>query len=295
MNDKTNKPPPQRSIFGILIAVLLGGGLAMAGSQASVIWNSYPAFAIAAVLAYGIQWLAFIPAYLSQSERYYDLIGSLTYLSVTWFAFSVSRDAYSMLLTVLISLWAVRLGSFLFLRIRDAGSDRRFDRIKPFFFRFLMTWTLQGLWVLLTAGAALAAMTSAGDREFNLFTFAGAVIWLGGFAIEVTADRQKREFRKDPANSGAFIRGGLWSWSRHPNYFGEIVLWSGIAIIAFPALQGWQTLTLVSPLFVFLLLTRVSGIPMLEAHAKKRWGEDPEYQQYRAQTSRLLLRPPNVR
>jgi steroid 5-alpha reductase family enzyme len=294
MNDD-KRPAASTSIKGIAIALAIATAIALAGSSQSLSYRGFPVFALVALLAFAVQWLIFIPAYLSQSERYYDLTGSLTYLSVVALAVSVKGDPRSMLLALLIAVWAVRLGSFLFLRIRDAGSDRRFDQIKPYFFRFLMTWTLQGLWVLLTAGAALAAMTSSASVAIGPMAMLGLLVWVIGFGIEVVADRQKREFRREPANADKFIQHGLWAWSRHPNYFGEIVLWLGVAIIALPALSGWQYATLVSPLFVYLLLTRVSGIPALEAHAKKRWGDDPDYQAYRSSTPVLMLRPPKRR
>lgn len=286
------KPSQLRPLMGIIIVLIIACAMALAGSQKGAYFGTLPAFTIIAIIAFGVQWLAFIPAYLSQSERYYDLIGSLTYLSVVGFAVTIKGDERSLLLALLIAIWALRLGSFLFLRIRDAGSDRRFDRIKAHFLRFLLTWTLQGLWVLLTAGAALAAMTSSLSPEPDPLALAGLLIWLLGFSIEVIADRQKREFRRDPRNRERFITHGLWAWSRHPNYFGEIMLWCGIALIAFPALDGWQHATLVSPLFVFFLLTRVSGISMLDADARRRWGEEPAYQDYRRRTPALLPRPP---
>jgi steroid 5-alpha reductase family enzyme len=285
-------PPAARSLIGIAIALALAALLAFAGSQHGIHIGDLPAFAVVAAIAFAVQWLAFVPAYLSQSERYYDLTGSLTYLSVTAVALAVKGDGRAALLAALIAVWALRLGSFLFLRIRDAGSDQRFDRIKPFFFRFLMTWTLQGLWVLVTAGAALAAMTSARVVPLGPLAAAGAILWLAGFTIEVIADRQKRAFRRDPANRDRFIHHGLWAWSRHPNYFGEILLWCGIALIAAPALEGWQFATLISPVFVYLLLTRVSGVPLLERQALQRWGDEPAYRAYRETTPVLFPRPP---
>jgi steroid 5-alpha reductase family enzyme len=118
------------------------------------------------------------------------------------------------------------------------------------------------------------------------------MVWLTGFSIEVIADTQKRDFNARPANQGKFIQSGLWAWSRHPNYYGEIVLWIGVAVIAYPVLQGWQYVTLVSPVFVAILLTRISGIPMLEARADEKWGGQPEYEAYRARTSPLIPWPP---
>ena len=116
------------------------------------------------------------------------------------------------------------------------------------------------------------------------------MIWLTGFTIEVMADRQKSRFRADPANRGRFISTGLWSRSRHPNYFGEITLWVGILLIAAPTLRGWQWVAVLSPLFVTVLLTRVSGIPLLEKKADTKWGDDPAYQEYKASTPVLIPR-----
>ncbi len=245
-----------------------------------------------AILSFGVQWLAFVPAYLRRTERFYDLVGSLTYLTVTAFAIggTQSRDARSWVLGLLVGVWAVRLGSFLFRRIRSEGSDGRFDEIKQSASRFFVAWTLQGLWVFLTLCAALAAITTTAPADLGVLDGVGFSIWLFGFCLEVIADRQKSEFRRQ--NPGRYIDTGLWAWSRHPNYFGEIVLWTGIAVMASSTLNGWQWITLVSPLFVTLLLTRISGIPLLEKRADERWGDDAGYQAYKARTPVLIPRPP---
>jgi steroid 5-alpha reductase family enzyme len=146
--------------------------------------------------------------------------------------------------------------------------------------------------VFLTLSCALAAMTSVTRVPLGGSAALGTAVWLAGFAIEVVADRQKSRFRADPGNRDRFITTGLWAWSRHPNYFGEITSWVGIALIAWPALAGWQLATLISPVFVFVLLTRVSGIPLLESRAREKWGHDPDYRAYRARTPVLLPRPP---
>jgi steroid 5-alpha reductase family enzyme len=155
-----------------------------------------------------------------------------------------------------------------------------------------MAWTIQGLWVLLTAACALAIITGTEREPIGWAAMVGMVVWVAGFAIEVTADQQKSAFKRDPANKGRFITTGLWAWSRHPNYFGEIVLWTGVAIMALPVLSGWRWVTLISPVFVTLLLTRVSGIPMLEARAQERWGDEEEFQRYTSATPVLIPRPP---
>jgi steroid 5-alpha reductase family enzyme len=284
----------KRAWLGLPIVMIIAAGLAIAGSQGGAKVSGLPIFVACIVLAFLIQWIAFIPAYLQQTEAFYDLTGSLTFLSVTILAVVLSpvRDARSYLLLALISIWAIRLGSFLFRRVRKAGEDRRFRELKTSFSRFLLTWTLQGLWVSFSLAAALAAITSTIRVEFGWFAWIGLAVWLIGFVVEVVADRQKNQFRENPANQGKFIRSGLWAWSRHPNYFGEIVLWVGIAIIALPTLSGWTWLTLISPIFITLLITRISGVPMLEAQADEKWGGQPDYEAYKRNTSILFLRPP---
>jgi len=275
----------------IPVALLVGAGVAWAGSQGASA-DGVPVFAICGVMAFAVNWIAFVPAYLGRTERFYDLTGSITYLAVVALALALSgaTDLRAFLLGTLVAVWAVRLGSFLFARIHREGRDARFDEIKMSFPRFLMAWTLQGLWVLLTLSCALATITSAAAVPLGGFATVGAAVWMLGFSIEVIADRQKSRFRSDPANRGRFIQTGLWARSRHPNYFGEITLWVGVALIALPELSGWQYVTLVSPIFVYLLLTRVSGIPILEERAEARWGGDPAYQAYRDRTPLLLPR-----
>lgn len=286
--------PIVESLVAITAALLVAAGVAWAGSQGGLSVAGMPLFALAGLVAFAIQWVVFVPSYWAQTEHWYDLTGSLTYLvAVLGTLLLAGRfDLRSVLLTVLVSIWAIRLGSYLFQRVRKAGADTRFDDLKPSFAKFLMAWTLQGLWVFLTLGPVLATTTAGSAPPIGLLGWAGLAIWVAGFAIEAMADLQKQAFRNEPANKGRFINTGLWAWSRHPNYFGEIVLWIGIALIALPALSGWQYVTLISPLFVYLLLTRASGIPILEARADERWGDDPTYQDYKARTPVLFPRFP---
>ena len=275
----------------IIATIVLGAGLALAGGQFGISYGIAPLFAWCVGIALALQWLAFVPAYLRQTERFYDLTGSLTYLSVIAVALLLGHpsDPRSLVLAILIAIWAIRLGSFLFRRIHQDGSDSRFDKIKPHPLRFLGAWSLQGFWVAMTAACALAAMTSVKTEPLSLVDAIGIGLWFFGFTVEVVADRQKRSFRKEFGSSG-FITTGLWSISRHPNYLGEIILWVGIALLAIPVLQGWQWLTVASPLFVYLLLTRVSGIPLLEQKSDKKWGDNEEYLRYKANTPVLIPR-----
>ncbi|MDT8429216.1 MAG: DUF1295 domain-containing protein [Pseudomonadales bacterium] len=290
----TRKTLTGKHILIILAIIAFALLIAIPVSRYSSEVNGVSVFLAAAVLAFLIQWLAFIPAYLAQTEHFFDLTGSLTSISLITAAYFLSPapDARALLLTVLVCMWALRLGCFLFLRVRKDGSDGRFDDIKPVWSRFLMTWTLQGLWIFITLAAALAAVTSRHREPLDLVAWLGLSVWLLGFVLETVADAQKRAFRRNAQNQHRFIDTGLWRWSRHPNYFGEILLWIGIALIAAPSFQGWQWLTLISPVFVILLLTKISGIPMLEARAEKRWGNNKEYQLWKQKTARLIPLPP---
>lgn len=265
-------------------------GLGYAGSFGGVRFGGVPLFGLAVALILLIQWVAFVPAYWRQTETFYDLVGSLTYISMTMLLLALvpQRNGRSLLLGALVIIWAGRLGYFLFRRVRESGGDDRFDQIKTHFFDFLNAWTLQGVWVAFTASAAFIAISGGKERPFGIVGFVGLVVWSAGFAIEVIADQQKRRFHSDPKNKGNFIDTGLWAKSRHPNYFGEIVLWVGVLLIALPVFEGWQWVGVLSPVFVTLLLTRISGVPMLEKKAAKKWGGQPDYERYKAETPILI-------
>lgn len=288
------KRADSQALIALPIILVVGAAVAFAGSDGGQRFAGQPAFLWCAALAFGINWLVFLPSFLARTERFFDLTGSLTYLSTVAFALFAVGDPRprSLLLGALITLWAARLGIFLFRRVSRSGEDRRFRDIKQSFPRFLMAWTLQGLWVLLGAGCALTAMTASSDVPLGAYAVVGTSLWLFGFVVEAVADAQKTAFNADPANEGDFVDVGLWAWSRHPNYFGEIVLWFGIAVIAFPALQGWQYALLISPVFVYVLLTRISGVPMLERRGEKKFGHLEEYQRYVEKTPVLWPRPP---
>ena len=253
------------SIIGIAAALLIGAFVAAAGSDGSSKVGWVSVFAFCALLAYVINWAVFIPSSRAKTEKYFDLTGSVTYLAVIVVALLLSDEL-------------------------DARAVIVAAKVDPL--RFFMTWTLQGLWVLLTVACALAIITSLERRSIGWLAILGIALWLAGFAVEVVADQQKSTFKRDPTNKGRFISSGLWAWSRHPNYFGEIVLWTGIAMMAIPLLSGWRWVVLISPVFVALLLTRVSGIPMLETRAQDRWGEDEAFHVYTRTTPVLIPRPP---
>ena len=249
---------------------------------------------IAVLLAFLISWLAYIPAYLFQTEKFYDLTGSIKYLLLTWFIYILSHELYgyssgNLILASLISIWTIRLGSFLFMRIHKEGEDKRFRTIKTSASQFLFTWTLSGMWVSLCSICAWTAMANPSGVTMNLITYIGIGLFIIGFSIEIIADHQKTVFRSNSENKNKFITSGLWSKSRHPNYLGEIVLWFAIAVISFSSLNGMQYIALISPIFTYLLLVYISGVRMLEDRANKKWGHLEEYKKYRKETPALFF------
>ena len=247
----------------------------------------------AVLLAYVIHWIAYIPAYAFQTEKFYDLTGSVTYLSVVWFVFlstyqSISLNFGNLILVLLISIWTIRLGLFLFMRIHKAGEDKRFRTIKTSASQFFMTFTISGLWVTLCSMCALVAISSPEGLVMNALTYIGIILFIIGFGIEIVADNQKTAFRSIEANKDSFITSGLWSKSRHPNYFGEVLLWFAIAVISFSSLEGLQLITLISPIFTYILLVYVSGVRMLEDMNDKKWADDEQYKSYKKNTPMLF-------
>jgi steroid 5-alpha reductase family enzyme len=219
----------------------------------------------AVMLAFLIQWVAYIPAYIFQTEKFYDLTGS-------------------------ISIWAIRLGTFLFGRIHKDGEDKRFRTIKTSASQFFMTWTLQGMWVSICTMCAITAISSSQGIIANALFYLGLAFFIVGFAIEVVSDQQKSAFRAVPENKEKFITSGLWSKSQHPNYFGEILLWSAIALLSISSLNGTQYLTLISPIFTYVLLVYISGVRMLDDMGNKKWGHLEEYKEYKRNTPTLFLK-----
>ena len=290
-----------KSIIVVLIVSAIAFAFGITTGLGGIEFAGFSAFFLCVALAMIINWVAFLPSAAAKSDTFYDTTGALTYFTVTmaacWFAYTHhgSLDLRSMVIAGMVVVWCARLGSFLFTRIHAmGGADSRFEKIKVNPARFLVAWTLQGLWVTLTASAAFAAILAQDRAPIGVFFFLGAAIWMFGFGFEAIADAQKSAFKKDPTNKGKFINIGLWRWSRHPNYFGEITLWAGILVMAIPVLRGFEWLVVISPVFVALLLTKVSGVNLQTAQGKERWGDDPEYQAYLANTPMLIPRPPRA-
>ena len=283
-----------RDFGAIALCILLAYLVAIAASVDGVFFSGIPIILLCAVVSFVTHWMIAAPSLITSSEKYFDFTGMVATLLVVLTAMfallssGAQVSIRSVFVASFVSVWTLRLGIFLYKRIVKAGEDIRFRDIKKSLPKFLMTWTLSALWVFLTTVNAITLIALNPLEPIGIFFIMGALLWLLGFGFEVIADRQKKYFSEQPKNEGRFITQGLWSVSRHPNYFGEIILWAGIAIISLPFLSGWQYVTLVSPVFVFLLLTRISGLPFLEDKAEKKWGEDKDYIEYKKRTPILV-------
>jgi len=239
---------------------------------------------------------------------YYDLTGSITYalLAVGTLSITAGRTrsvhARQLVATAFVLVWCTRLGSFLFQRIRRDSKDGRFDSLKPYFVAFFGTWNIQGAWCFLTGLAVWAANACdpAEQPAFGWLDGVGVCVWCVGFGIEVVADRQKAAWRALPSSKGRYIDVGLWRYSRHPNYFGEWLLWTGQFVLcasafgsgdATGAFVGAGFLSAASPVFVYLLLNYVSGVPLLEKRSDERWGGEQVYLAYKRETYVFFLLP----
>ena len=236
--------------------------------------------------------IIFIPSYILKTEKYFDITGTIAYLSIIFYIFykfklnSIEISFQSKMVSLMVLIWALRLGIFLFIRIKKFKNDSRFDDAKKSFFKFLRFWMISSLWVFITTINAITLIINNQNITNNIFLIMGLIIWIIGFLTESIADYQKYKFKK--LNQSSFISSGIWAYSQHPNYFGEITLWIGIFIISIGSLNGIQFVTIISPIFIYLLLTKISGINLLEESAKAKWGNDINYNKYTDNTPKLM-------
>ena len=284
-----------KDYFNIIIIICFASIIALGGSHNSMTYNGYPILFFCLSASFLVHWIIFIPSFLAKTEKFYDITGTLAYIItlylasvLTSYSSGASLEPRTLIIIGMVSFWALRLGIFLFIRVLKVGEDRRFREAKKSFSKYLVWWTMSALWVFLTTANALTLIINNKKLVNQPIFYLGLLIWFIGILFEIIADEQKRRFRLNEKNRGKFISSGLWSISRHPNYFGEIILWIGIAIISLPTLSGFQYVTLISPLFIYLLLTRISGVNLLEESSDKKWGDLPEYEQYKKETPVLV-------
>jgi len=279
-----------KDFAAIVVCILTACLVAIAASVEGIFLYGAPVVLLCAGVSFFVHWIVAVPSLITSSEKYFDFTGMIATLLVVSTAIlallnsSQQASTRSTIVAIFVSLWTLRLGTFLYKRIVQSGEDKRFKEIKKSLPKFLMAWTLSALWVFLTTVNAITIIALNSKEPLGTFFIIGGTLWILGFAFEAVADWQKKNFSELPENRDKFITQGLWSISRHPNYFGEIVLWTGIAIISLPLLSSWQLITLVSPLFVFILLTKISGLPFLEDKAEKKWGNDKNYIEYKNKT-----------
>lgn len=234
----------------------------------------------------------FLVAFRFQSDKLTDISYAVTFATIAIWGFTLSdKSWFHAILLTMVLLWALRLGGFLLYRVIKNGKDARFDDMRGDFLKFGKFWLAQAVTVWVMMIPSIFAFDTA--PTVSTLQIIGGVVWLIGLLCETAADFQKLAFSSNPANKGKWIATGIWKYSRHPNYFGEILVWSGIYLYAVTSLSLLQAVIgLVSPLFIITLLLFVSGIPILEKSADKRWGSDPAYKAYKKRTSILIPLPP---
>jgi steroid 5-alpha reductase family enzyme len=246
------------------------------------------------LVSFAVNMFFFAFAALFKTDKVTDISYSLSFFLLTLILISSSGRAASftsILIAACILLWSIRLGSYLLYRIVVIGKDDRFDDKRGNFTAFLKFWLLQtfAVWLIMLPFSLFLSNSSSASHPIPAIL--GFAMFVLGLIIETFADAQKFRFRRSEANSGRWVDTGLWKYSRHPNYFGEILLWWGLFIVVAPSLSGLAWLSILGPLSITLLLLFVSGIPLLEKSADKKYGDNPEYRKYKKSTSLLIPLP----
>jgi len=238
-----------------------------------------------------VQALFFAFAAALKTDKVTDLSYGLTFvlIAVSLLADSHATGAPPIVLAAMVIVWGVRLSGYLLFRIVHMGRDERFDGVREKFWSFFRFWLFQGLAVWVIMLPVTLWFSRPGPWTFWMGT--GTLLWLLGLVIEAVADQQKFAFKQTPQGRSRWTDVGLWRYSRHPNYFGELLCWWGVFLFAVPGLGVWAALAIVGPLAITGILLFATGVPTLEARALKKWGDDPEYQAYRRRTRMLLPWP----
>ncbi|XP_065194197.1 uncharacterized protein LOC135825389 isoform X1 [Sycon ciliatum] len=254
---------------------------------------------LCAIIIVAIQTICFIIAATLKFDKLNDLVGGSNFVILAWLTFALAQTyhARQILVSICVTVWGLRLSLFLFYRILKTGEDWRFNDLRVNPAKLSVFWILQAIWVFgtgLPVYIVNSPRTNQGSQDLQPLDYVGLAVFVVGFLSEVIADQQKNSFRNNTANKGKPCTAGLWSWSRHPNYFGEITLWWGIFMMCASAFEGWHWASVESPVVISILLLFVSGIPMLEQNAAKRYAEDPSFWEYRRSTSPVIPMPASV-
>ena len=247
----------------------------------------------ALIISILIQAVFFAFASAFKTDKVTDLSYGLSFILIIFYLLLTVNTigVVQSIISLMVIIWGLRLIVYLFKRILITGKDKRFDGIRENFKRFLQFWTFQAIAVWIISLPSIVIISKNIRLEYSLFLYIGSFIWTLGILIESFADQQKFEFKNNPKNKDKWIETGIWKYSRHPNYFGEMLCWWGIYTITLPYLRGFEHIVIIGPLFISFLLLFVSGIPTLEKKYDEKYKDDPAYQDYKNRTSLLLPLP----
>lgn len=250
-------------------------------------------FLTALFISFLVQVAFFVVAASLKSDKVTDLAYGFGFITLAGWGLARNGNYfnYQILVFVMVLAWGLRLAGYLFIRILKTGRDKRFDGIRENFVKFAKFWTLQALAVWVISLPTLYVLSLEKIFEFSGLMTAGLMIWGIGLVVETVADGQKFVFKNDPKNGGKWIESGVWKYSRHPNYFGEMLVWWGIFVLTMPLQNGWSLLTIVGPVFITYLLLFVSGVPTLEKKYDERYRNNKKYQEYKKRTSLIIPLP----
>lgn len=250
-------------------------------------------FVIAGILLFIYMSGWFVISLLKKRNDVADIAWGIGFILLAWFSYFYAGHSGIRGLAgcIMVSIWGIRLSGYIFQRNRGKSEDFRYQAWRNawgnlFYIRsYFQVYLLQGLFLYLISLPILFINGSVAT-PFTFTDYAGILIWVTGFLIEAIADAQLAKFIRLPLNKGKIMQTGLWQYSRHPNYFGEVVLWWGIGITGLGVPGGW--IGLAGSLTITLLILFVSGVPMLE---KKYEGRE-DFEEYKKRTSRFILLPP---
>lgn len=238
--------------------------------------------------------LSFVYAAVHKTEHYFDAtgIGCIAFMAIVTMLKSGTMFPRQLIITATVVVWAARLAWFLLGRIGRVGKDSRFDKHRDNLVNMFLIFAMSALWGFLALMPVFAVNGVRYDAPLGVWDRLGWGLFAFGFVFEWLADHQKSVYNRGGAAKVRFIQTGLWRYSRHPNYFGEIVMWFAIYFMSLPIVSGWGHLVIIGPLSVVVFLCFISGIPLLEHKADKRWGDLPGYRAYKRRTSILVPMPP---
>lgn len=237
-------------------------------------------------ISFFINLIMFLIAFWKQTDKLTDITYSLTFIALVFLSYTNSEKSFvDLVILILVIIWAVRLGLFLMSRVSALGKDDRFDKMRPKFFSFLGFWCLQALSVFIVSLSFLLAFIAVRKIPTSIF-YIGLMVAIIGLIIESLADYQKNRYKTK--NRNLFMSVGLWKFIRHPNYLGEILFWVGIFLISFSYTQNYFWIAMIGPAWIILLLTKVSGIPLLEKKWEKKYGSMSSFREYQKRSWRLI-------